>query len=247
MRRFQYSHGIIGDGDAERARWRFRPGRVATLATALLLPVLLALGVWQLQRAAQKEALLERWSAQAALPPLEVGLDDLPVLRDPRTAGRQLVLRGRWDSRWQILLDNQVRYGIAGYRLFTPLQISGKRAVLVDRGWLPGSPRRELAPAVPPAFGEVALPGSAAPPPAAGPLARQSIDASLGAGLLRVQRLDSVELSQRLDLDLEPWTLRTDPAPPQLTPGRHRAYALQWFLLAAVLVGLYLGLNLRRH
>ncbi|MBI4997100.1 MAG: SURF1 family protein [Rhodocyclales bacterium] len=244
MRRFQYSHGIEGNGRS--ARRGFRPSRAATLATALLLPVLLALGVWQLQRAAQKEALLDRWSAQAALAPLPVGPDQLQILRDPGAAGRRLVLHGHWDTRLQVLLDNQVQHGVAGYRLFTPLRIAGDRAVLVDRGWLAGGPRRELAPAVLPVRGEVALAGVAAPPPAAGPLARQVVDASLGGGLLRVQRLDIAGLSPWLDLDLEPWTLRTDPALPRLTPDRHRAYALQWFLLAALLAGLYVGLNLRR-
>jgi cytochrome oxidase assembly protein ShyY1 len=236
MRRFQYSQ-----------RLTFRPGRAATLATAVLLPLLLALGVWQLQRADRKEALLQQWSAQAALPALQVGPNDLPFLRGGGATGRRLVVHGQWDGHRQILLDNQVLHGEAGYRLYTPLRIAERHAVLVDRGWLAGGPHRELAPAVPPAFGEVALTGVAAPPPAAGPLARQTIDASLGSGLLRVQRLDSAELSQRLDFDLEPWTLRTDAALPQLTPERHRAYALQWFLLAAVLAGLFVGLNLSRN
>lgn len=235
----------------------FRPGLAATLATAVLLPLLLALGNWQLQRAAQKETLLQQWSAQAALPPLEVGPDELPILRAGRAAGRRLVVHGRWDARRQILLDNQVFHGEAGYRLFTPLRIAESRAVLVDRGWLAGGPRRDLAPAVLPVGGEALLTGVAAPPPAPGPLAQQVVDASLGGGLLRVQQIDVGDLSQRLGLDLEPWTLRLDPAEPggplreaplpRFTPERHRAYALQWFLLAALLAGLYLGLNLRRR
>jgi surfeit locus 1 family protein len=219
----------------------------ATLATAVLLPFLLALGGWQLQRAAQKEALLQQWSAQAALPPLEVGPDDLRVLHEAGVAGRRLVIHGRWDARRQILLDNQVLHGVAGYRLFTPLRVAGNCAVLVDRGWLAGGPRRDLAPAVPPVLGDAAPAGIAAPPPAPGPLAGQDVDDSLGGGLLRVQQLDIGDLSRRLGLALEPWTLRPDAAAPRLTPERHRAYALQWFLLAALLAGLYLGLNLRRR
>jgi len=247
MRRFQYSQ-----------RLAFRPGRATTLATVVLLPLLVILGAWQLQRAAQKEALLDQWSTQAALPALQVGPDELPVLRGGGATGRHLVVHGQWDSRWQILLDNQVFHGAVGYRLFTPLRIADHRAVLVDRGWLPGGPRRELAPAVLPVSGSASLDGIAAPPPSPGPLARQVIDDSLGDGLLRVQRLDVGILSNELGMDFEPWTLRLDAAAPdgyrreavatpRLAPERHRAYALQWFLFAVLLVGLYVGLNLHRR
>jgi surfeit locus 1 family protein len=246
MRNFQYSQ-----------RLAFRPSLAATLATAVLLPILLALGNWQLQRAAQKEALLQQWSARAVLPPLEVGPDELSILRAGEAAGRRLVVHGRWDTRRHILLDNQVFHGEAGYRLFTPLRVAESRAVLVDRGWLAGGPRRDLAPPVLPVGGEARLAGIAASPPSPGFGASQAIDASLGGGLLRVQQIDLGDLSQRLGLDLEPWTLRLEPAAPgshlpeaplaRFTPERHRAYALQWFLLAALLAGLYLGLNLRRR
>ena len=37
--------------------WRLRPGLWPTVATALLLPVLAGLGLWQLDRAEQKQRL----------------------------------------------------------------------------------------------------------------------------------------------------------------------------------------------
>ena len=44
---------------------RFRAGLVPTLAVLALLPVLLALGWWQLQRAAEKQSLQEEYDARA--------------------------------------------------------------------------------------------------------------------------------------------------------------------------------------
>ena len=32
-----------------------------------------------------------------------------------------------------------------------------------------------------------------------------------------------------------------------ITPDKHRAYAMQWFTLALVLVLIYIGVNTRRH
>jgi surfeit locus 1 family protein len=258
MRRVQYSHGAAGKAivrNQRPERWSFRPGLATTLATALLLPLLLGLGEWQLQRGAQKAALQAHWTAQAALPPLHIASGDLPDLRAP--PGRRLLVRGDWDTRRQILLDNQVVGGQAGYQVYTPLRLADGHAVLVTRGWLPGGPRRDVAPPDVQLVPRAALvAGSAAPPPSSGPLARQAVDATLGDGLLRVQQLDIEVLSQHLGMKLAPWTLRLDPAAPDgylrhwqmpwLGAERHRAYALQWFLFAVLLVGLYVGLNLRR-
>lgn len=243
---------------AAHRRWTFRPSPAATLATALLLPLLLALGDWQLHRAAEKAALREQWSTREALPPLRLGAADLPYRDISALSGRRLLLYGRWQPGTQILLDNQVLDGQAGYRVFTALRIdAGGDAVLVDRGWVPADPRREVAPDIRLAARDVTAMGIAAPPPSPGPFARQEIDASLGAGLLRVQQVDPADLSRRLGLRLQPWTLRLDAAAPDgyrrqwpppggLTPTRHQAYAVQWFALAALLVFLYVKLNLHR-
>lgn len=257
MRRFQYSHGTAGKATVRNQRpehWSFRPGLMATLATVLLLPLLLGLGAWQLQRGEQKAALQAQWEAQAALPPLHIGPGDQPDLHI--APGRHLLVRGDWDTRRQILLDNQVVGGQAGYQVYTPLHLADGHAVLVNRGWLPGGARRDVAPDVRLAARAALVAGSAAPPPSSGPLARQALDTTLGDGLLRVQQLDIDDLSQRLGLTLEPWTLRLDPAAPDgyvrhwqtsgLGSERHLAYAVQWFLFAVLLVGLYVGLNLRR-
>lgn len=260
MRRFQYSHGTAGDGDLDERqarRWAFRPDFAATVATALLLPILVALGAWQLQRGVQKAAWQAQWETQASLPPLQVGSDELRQFRHAGATGRRLVIHGHWDTRRQVLLDNQVFGGQVGYRIYTPLRIAGNAAILVNRGWLPNGSRRDLAPDVRLGAGEADVTGNLAPPPAPGFLARQTVDVALGEDLLRVQQIDVTDLSQRLGLNLEPWTLQLDPAAPdgyerhllapQLAPERHRAYALQWFLFAALLVGLYVGLNLHRR
>jgi surfeit locus 1 family protein len=239
-------------------KWSFRPHPAATLATALLLPLLLALGAWQLQRAEQKFELRAEAATRAALPPLRITAASPPTGSPVDLRGRRIALSGRWDARHQVLLDNQMVAGRAGYGIYTPLRLAGDHAVLVNRGWLPADARREVAPDVRLLEKDVVVAGVAAPPPSPGPLARQGIDSTLGPGLLRVELLDLDDLSRRLGLTLTPWTLRLDasakdgywrdwPPPGGLAPERHHAYALQWFLLALLLVALYLGLNLHRR
>ncbi|WP_305120702.1 SURF1 family cytochrome oxidase biogenesis protein, partial [Burkholderia cenocepacia] len=49
---------------------RFRPGVVPTLVVALLLPLLVSLGFWQLSRGAEKSALLQTYAERRAAEPM---------------------------------------------------------------------------------------------------------------------------------------------------------------------------------
>ena len=49
---------------------RFRPGIVPTLVVALLLPLLVSLGFWQLSRGAEKSALLQSYAERRAAEPM---------------------------------------------------------------------------------------------------------------------------------------------------------------------------------
>ncbi|MEX5669781.1 SURF1 family cytochrome oxidase biogenesis protein, partial [Pseudomonas neuropathica] len=49
---------------------RFRPGIVPTLVVALLLPLLVSLGFWQLSRGAEKSALLQTYAERRVAEPM---------------------------------------------------------------------------------------------------------------------------------------------------------------------------------
>ena len=107
--------------------WVFRPGRAATFATLLLLPLLLALGFWQLDRARQKTEWQATFAARSGLPP--VPLTEVNVA-DAAHRYRRVVASGRYDGAHQVLLDNQVRAGQPGYHVLTPLRLDGGAAIL---------------------------------------------------------------------------------------------------------------------
>ena len=124
------------------ARRRFRPGVPATIFAGFFLPLLLALGTWQVDRAGEKQALFDDFAAGGEAVALEAnsrGLEELRRYAPVRAMGRYLADR-------QFLLDNMVAGGQAGYRVITPLLIAEGHAVLVDRGWLP----RDFSTPVPP-------------------------------------------------------------------------------------------------
>lgn len=228
------------------------------LFAALAAVVLFArLGVWQLHRADEAKTLERTRAAQAQARP--VPLDAAALAGDPAALRwRPVEARGVWDGSRQILLDNQVSDGVAGYLVYAPLHIPGcDCAVLVNRGWVPAGPRRDVAPEVGFAVATTTtIRGVAALASASGFGVQAGPGERLGDSLLRVQRLDAAEISAWLGVRVVPLTVllapdepdgfRRDWHAPEGRADRHIAYASQWFLFALIAAGVALRLNSRR-
>ena len=240
-------------GAVTRCRYRFRPGLWPTLAVLLLLPLLLGLGFWQLDRAEQKRA----WLAQLAAAAQQEAVNLNAVQPDyPAVAQRRVEARGRYDADRQLLLDNQIRAGRQGYLVLTPLRLAGSEwAVLVDRGWVPAPLDRGQLPEVAIEELQVHVRGVLDKGPSAG--LRLGEASSETGWPLRLQYLDFDLLAQRLPYPLLPYLIRLDPDQPQgfrrdwrpvteMGPATHVGYAVQWFGLALALVVIYVVVNIRR-
>ncbi|MBS0376202.1 MAG: SURF1 family protein [Proteobacteria bacterium] len=224
---------------------RFAPRLVPTVAMLALGALCVALGQWQLGRAAEKRALAAEFArgdaAPVALPPVPDGA------RYARVA-----VSGRYLAARQFLLDNMTHEGQAGYRVLTPLESDGGTLVLVDRGWLPVGANRALLPPV--AVGE-------APRRVTGrldrlPRAGIELAATAERGWpRRVSYPRLAELEAALGRPLYPAIVLLDPTaadgyvrdwqPPAPGPERHLGYALQWFAFAATLVACWFVVSLR--
>jgi surfeit locus 1 family protein len=232
----------------------FRPKPIPTVITLLILPILLALGSWQLNRAQQKKDLQTAFEAQMAL-------DYAPIeevcLSDPACRYRKVLVEGRYDGQHQILLDNQIRDGRPGFHVFTPLRIPGREwAILVNRGWAPLGPSRRDLPDVAIGDAPVSLKGRVSQPSNPGLQLGES-DAVQWPRV--VQFLDYEQLSKDLGYPLAPAVILLDPDMaggylrdwrPEfggMGPRTHYGYAVQWFALAAALVVIFIVVNTRRR
>lgn len=226
----------------QRPIWRFW---VVTAATVFTMAVTASLGLWQLDRAAQKLALqaqitersgLDAWSTQ-----------DLLQASDALTGvHRPVRLSGTWVPDRTIFLDNRQMNTRVGFFVVTPLRLdNSERVVLVQRGWVPRdfNDRNRVPEVVTPA-GLVHLEGRLAPPPGklyelgeATPGAiRQNIDlpafaretglSLLGVSVLQTNAADDGLLREwpRVAVDVH----------------KHHGYAFQWFSLCALAGLLYL-------
>ncbi len=221
------------------ARLRFVVITLAALALALLTA---RLGVWQLGRAAEKNALQASIEQQSRLPVLEALPND--TRQTASLTHRRVQLRGRWSPSHTIYLDNRQMDGRPGFFVVTPLLLPDGRALLVQRGWLPrDADERTRVADVPTPPGEIVIDGRIAPPPA-----RLFEFEGADGGRIR-QNLDIDAFARETALRLLPYSvlqtaaadnklLRDWPAP-ATGVAKHHGYAFQWFGLSTLVVMLY--------
>jgi len=112
-----------------------KPTFLAWLFFICGLGTTLALGTWQVQRLAWKEALIaDIATARAAAP-----LTELPQKPDALKAleFQHVALDGAWLQRYEFHVASRYFRSEMGYHIFTPFQIVDGRIVMVNRGWVP--------------------------------------------------------------------------------------------------------------
>jgi surfeit locus 1 family protein len=223
---------------------------VAALAGALLTG---RLGLWQLDRAAQKIQLQQAQLAQHALPPLTQARLPRDAAGAVQQQHRLVQLQGQWLAAQTVYLENRQMNGRPGFYALTPLRLDdGATTVLVQRGWLPRDllDRTRIS-APPPPAGPVQVLGRIAPGPA------RLYDFAGGASGAIRQNLDLEAFARETGLPLLPLTVVQEdgPAPPPdgllrqwpqpaADVQKHYGYAFQWFAMSALIIGLYVWFQL---
>ncbi|HXN16443.1 MAG TPA: SURF1 family protein [Usitatibacter sp.] len=229
--------------------YSFTPRLVPTLAAAAMIALTLALGRWQTERAQEKEAKQALYEARLREPPV--------LLSGANSSAEPLLYRrarasGRWIAEGQIFIDNQIHEGRAGFHVVTPLRLEGTpRVVLVNRGWIERTRAYPQAPAVEVPAGNIALTGLATVPPTR--VLELSTDTVAGnvwqnLSIERYQRQSGLSVLPIVILaDISADGLAAIDEKPDTGIAKHREYALTWFSLAATVMALWVGLNVRKN
>lgn len=210
-----------------------------SLLAALALPLLLHLGFWQLERAAEKRALEDAFTIQQGEPPVTLTGDSLAHL----TPFQRLMARGHFDNEHTWLLDNKQRRGRVGYEVVSPFELTDGTVILINRGWLQGTGDRQRLPDVPVLEGEQTVFAQLAEV-SEHPMLDASSDSSDWPRV--VMAIEPDVMSGQLGRDLTERYLRIDQISPgafetgwrevNMSPHTHTGYAVQWFALAFALV-----------
>ena len=236
---------LAAGASAPGGRWR---GVLVLIAAVAMIALCVRLGEWQLDRAAQKNALQASIEQRATEPPL----DATALARTPASAVaqhfRRVTVQGRWLGERTVFLDNRQMDGKVGFFVVTPLALQGSAAaVLVQRGWVARDfTNRAALPTIETPSGVVSIAGVVAPAPS-----RLFEFAGSDSGAIR-QNLDIASFARESGLDLLPLSLVQHDVPGATTDGvrrnwpapasdvqKHYGYAVQWFAIAAAIAFLY--------
>jgi surfeit locus 1 family protein len=239
-------------------KYTFRPNLWMTIATAIMLGICIKLGLWQYNKADARRNLQTQLTARmsesaVALPAKIVALETWRYKRVKFT--------GQYDTRYQLLLDNQVQNTVAGFHVLTPMQVEGSNTyVLVNRGWVPRTAAN---------VGEMPK-----PPTIETPQGKQQIEGDIGLPASKFftmdtppaadgkwqpvwQNLDMARYAKSVPFAVQPFVVRLAAksnaggfvrnwTPPGERVTMHLGYAYQWFGFALTLFVIYIVLNIKK-
>lgn len=223
------------------------------VANLVVVAILLGLSFWQWQRAAEKSNTLARiadWQKRGA-----IDLNGLALINSNEQDGVHLDFKARWLAPMVWLVDNQMVGGRVGYDVLVAVEDTASvssPAVLLNLGWIAAPLERNFLPSfdVPEELHVHGIFRTRIK----GVLLGTNIE-NKGVWPMRIQQVDIESFGKYFHQPLinglayqeksSPYLIHYHPV--ILPPERHKAYALQWFLLAVAVVVIALVASSRKH
>jgi surfeit locus 1 family protein len=247
----------------------FKPKKIVTIGFIIAFCILSKLGFWQLDRYSQTQSILDKEALETNSPILnlsdilsqispEVLHKDKPEYSEIKLNNleyKTVKLSGSIDNSRNILLDNQILDGQPGYTVLSPLKLPQNKIIYINRGWIPlGKSRKEL-PAIDLIEEEITILGEINIVKH-NPFIKNPIEPGATKWPLRVQEMDFNKLQELIKPTIIPIIIKLDDtysftykqmpkASEWLVPDRHKAYSLQWFSMAFILLIIFISTNLK--
>ena len=227
---------------------KFNPGIRITIFFVFFAILFFSLGLWQIERGQAKTTILAEF---------EDNLSKTPVyLNQESKKWDRVYVKGKWDNSKQILVDNVINRGIAGYKVLTPLRIiETNQLILVDRGWVKQNKYREILPNIELIEADEVVSGILEYPEL-GLVLSEDLVSKEWPKISQTKNLEVI--SKEYDEFIYPMILLADPilknsleyikiTPTNMTPTKHYGYSAQWFLMFLVLCLMYLWYGFKKN
>ena len=229
----------------------FRPYWGMTVACAVMFAILCWLGSWQLERLQWKLNLIATVNGHMAAAP--VTLDRITAMPAEEAQYRHVTLYGRFDHAKEAFVFATDQAGQPNYHVLTPFITDDGRTLMVDRGAVPEDRRNPITRAAGNVSGETQVTGVWRIPDPPGFFTPAP---DLAHRTWYARDLASITAADHLRL-AAPVVVEADATP---NPGgwpkggqtvvsfrnQHLSYAITWFGLAAVLLGVWLAYHISR-
>ena len=227
---------------------KFKPGARITIFFVFFAILFFSLGVWQIERGQSKAGILNEFNDNLKKTPSNLDISSKKWDR--------VFVKGTWVNSKQILIDNIINRGIAGYKVITPLNIEGSdKTILVDRGWIKQNKYREVLPDISIEEKSETVSGILELPELGLVLSNDLVTSEWP----KISQSKNFEiLAEQFDMNLFPMILLADPinqksleyikiTPTNMTPTKHYGYSAQWFLMFLVLCVMYIWYGLNKY
>ncbi len=235
---------------------QLKPKLAPSIATLIVLPILMSLGFWQLDRAEFKQQQLDNYTArseQKAMPLTAVG--NPGGLKVADAMYRKFEVRGRYDAQHSFLIDNRVHKSQVGFYVVTPFVIeNSSNVILVNRGWLKGKRYRANLPDFTTTSEKITLKGVGYVS-SKNFFAIDNVKISNQRFPMVIQNIDFAAIKEVLNKDLYPFILRLEPEDKTgfvrnwqvitSSPEKSQSYAAQWFTMALVVLLIYASSSIK--
>ena len=239
-------------------KWVFCPRLITSLITLVFFILFLSLGFWQIDRAEQKRSQHSFFEKRQIKEAVNLDRNMIKNTGIADLIWRKVNATGNFLEQHQILLDNQVHAGQAGYYVYTPFRLEDSEdIILVNRGWVTANNDRNLRPRLIIADGMININGVIKEEPRTGVLLTKEHVEKLSETITRVQRLTIAEVSDITKIKLLPFIMRLSSEskhgytkkqqPHNSGEHVHMGYAYQWFAFAATLLVIYLIINIKKR
>jgi surfeit locus 1 family protein len=235
--------------------WYFAPRLKLTIIALLLFFILVYLGIWQLQRAQYKQNIFAKLEAKSkATPKVLNDLQDPTLEQDCFTP---ITVEGVYLNNYTILIDNQMHDHKAGYRVITPMHVPhSPNWLLVDRGWIAAEPDRAHLPKIELVFGLKQITGIINTIRSGIVLKKDQVADEIKWPVV-LQTLDYNLINEHLRHPIYHFVLQLNAKEPGsyayqkidygVSRDKHLGYALEWFLLAFLLMMYYIIVSTKRR
>jgi cytochrome oxidase assembly protein ShyY1 len=227
---------------------KFNPGIKITIFFVFFAVLFFSLGLWQIDRGQAKTVLLDEFEKNSLKSPGYISKDSKKWDR--------VYVEGSWDGSNQLLIDNVIRKGIAGYKVLTPFKlINTNEIILIDRGWIPRNRNIEVLPNIDLINSNERVSGILESPE----LGLTLSDELVTDVWPKVSQTKNLEvISKEYSDQIYPFILLADPTsrnsleyikinPTNMTPIKHYGYSAQWFLMFIVLCVMYIWYGFKRN
>ena len=227
---------------------KFNPGIRITIFFVFFALLFFSLGLWQIERGQAKTNILNDF---------EKNLQEEPsYLNQESQKWDRVYVEGEWASSNQILIDNVINRGVAGYKVLTPLRMSEtNQLILVDRGWIKQNRFRDQLPDIKLIEANEIVSGILEIPEL-GLVLSEDLVSKEWPKISQTKNLDVI--SNEFDEYVFPMILLADPTlknsleyikitPTNMTPIKHYGYSGQWFLMFLVLCFMYVWYGYKRN